>query len=359
MASAAPLRIWRIQFTLRTLLVMLTCIGAGLAIYRWPWVETYESPGPGSLQLNAHASLKFARGAWRCELSGSILLPRFVSEGVTNFRVTTTRRRGWNGRALRHGPAEYWRLPDVGPPELFLRCDYSDDERTCLTWFEHGEVVYTESHRDGKLHGANFDRDSFLSSHGNYERGQRVGAWKETRHYGTDETGPFPLELTHSFRDGLFDGDWIWKSSRSGVLQTAKYDSGQLIEWNGKPVRRAMEDLLTPLNLSAEDRQRLLAPASLVKFDRLPQTPDSTIHEWQGIIDGQRTGLVIRQTPEQFRGMYFFLFVDEIEFHEHSETSPLQIVLEHALVHHDTLIIREGKLIVERIHHLETEEQRP
>ena len=54
----------RLQFSLRALLLLMAIVGAAIVVYRWPWTET------------------------EVEYSGT--------------RVTTFRR-GWNGKAVRHG----------------------------------------------------------------------------------------------------------------------------------------------------------------------------------------------------------------------------------------------------------------
>jgi hypothetical protein len=52
-------------------------------------------------------------------------------------------------------------------------------------------------------------------------------------------------------------------------------------------------------------------------------------------------------------GTNLSLPIEEIDFSVHEGVSPLQIVVEHALVRSETLICRDGFLRVEEIHRLE------
>ena len=346
------LRGWRLQFSLRALLVMLTCVGSGLAIYRWPW-ETIEHKFPGAVQLT-HARVQFSGGAWRGESADA--KAHFAAGSPLNYRVSTTWHRGWNGRALRHGISECWRLADDKPEELFLRWQYVDDELTSFTWFEEGEVWHSEHYRDGLLHGPFLERGHLHSRReGNFERGKRAGVWRDVRDYGETDGQQTEVELTYSFRDGLCDGDWTWKSSRGSVLQTAKYEAGQLISWNDKPIQTALQDLLAASNLSAEDRKRVLASTGLVKFQLLPQNGIWNVRDYRCLIDGQQTGLVIQQKVLKIKGKVWYLGFEEIDFTDDPQKSALQIIVEHALARSDTLVVRDGHLVVERIYQVEKE----
>ena len=81
---------WRLQFSLRLLLLSITATGIGLAIFRWPWEEVHHG-----------------------------------SSTIT----TTNYRRAWNGTALRHGPAETRQTDGSERTESIYRDDVLIKER--------------------------------------------------------------------------------------------------------------------------------------------------------------------------------------------------------------------------------------
>jgi hypothetical protein len=139
------------------------------------------------------------------------------------------------------------------------------------------------------------------------------------------------------------------------VLQSAKYDSGQLIEWNGKPKRHALQELLASAGISADTRDRLLSYHDDMWFQTVQLQPANDPAQLQYLelrIDRQWTGVGIWQFRNQSDATR--LSVVQINFLQHKGVGPFIVVLEHALAHSETLVWRDGALRLEKIYRLET-----
>ncbi|WP_254507491.1 hypothetical protein [Anatilimnocola floriformis] len=324
----------------------MTCIGIGLTVYRWPWVETTAANDP-MLRSVILSRFEFIGGAWQAESLPSFSRPR--SGTASGYRITTYRR-GWTGKPLRHGPSECWRSADTGPEWLVWRQEFIDDELICqFCYDEEGILTHSEHFQGGVLHGPYLDRNVLRTVKGNYVRGQCDGTWEEIQEHAIIDDLVFYVYVTRSFRDGVFHGDWVWKTSPDGVLQSAKYDSGRLVEWNGKPLRQAMEELITPCELRDEKmRELLLSPASDARFQR------TTTDFWtdECVIGGQLTGLTITRPQGSYLSGNWHDTFGKLNLAEHQPKAPLAVAIEHALARSQTLIWRDGGLHLVRIEHL-------
>jgi hypothetical protein len=126
-ALPARPRGWRLQFSLRLLLVVLTVVAIGFPIwYRWPYRETTEQRDPAS---------------------GKLEVTRII-----------TWQRQWGGERLAHGP-----------------------ETTI-----HGDgTTVTDNNVQGKRHGPHVVRDAtgHFWSRGQYVDGLSEGRWVDEMHW--------------------------------------------------------------------------------------------------------------------------------------------------------------------------------
>jgi len=181
-------RICRLQFSLRWLLLLMFGVGIALVIYRWPWEEEHDPPGPE--------------------------------------RTVTRYHRGWNGKPVKHG----WEV-EYGEP--FTTKRWFDEGDLRLTQNFEGDKLFAESaYRNGKLNGSHFGIGSESSARGNYRNDKQHGPWR------------------YEFADTICDELWqngqrhglrTWKTKSGRVLQTAHYEDDRLVEWNGKPVAEELQ----------------------------------------------------------------------------------------------------------------------
>ncbi|WP_254511974.1 toxin-antitoxin system YwqK family antitoxin [Anatilimnocola floriformis] len=258
--------------------------------------------------------------------------------------TTSTYRRGWNGKPQLNGVRQYWRLPNpdaitekATSPVLVVEKHYVDNDLRRVTFLdvETGETVYSKGYLNGLPHGK--------STGGAYHNGKRVGIWHEIPYYaGTEE-----ISVQKSYRDGYLHGEWIWKGAGGRTLQTAKYDDGRLIEWNGLPTKQAIELLLRKCELDDADFSRLQRPAACVELISQPSLDNSTkrgqprTNRWQLHVDGQRTNLTLAERvldPFDFfpphRNITNFLPGDPI----------IESLLATCLNSNETLVLREHTL---------------
>lgn len=61
-------------------------------------------------------------------------------------------------------------------------------------------------------------------------------------------------------------GERIWKDGAGNVLQTATFERGELVSWNGQPVQRALEEWFARNQICERSQAALLAPVGDVKW---------------------------------------------------------------------------------------------
>ena len=182
--SLAPKpRRWRLQFSLRLLLLAFTGFAIGFPIwYRWPFEVTehnYRDPRTGGTTTAPTSS------------------------------VTRTWRRNWGVGKVLHGRS----VTDV-PWASMRRIEHYDN---------------------GVLHGKyEIFMKGKLTTTGHYDRGQREGTWVEY------DSGTTCTARWHQDKlDGLYE-----TAFNNGVKQQYHFAMGRLIDANGKPVKARLFDQL-------------------------------------------------------------------------------------------------------------------
>src|SRR5690349_21236113 len=100
--ATPPRRPWfRLQFSLRAVLVLMALVGIGLVIYRWPWERVLNFP----LDKAEGFAIPLDSGLFHGALGPA---PDFREEKAIPARVVTTFRRDWRGKPIAHGPHRYY-----------------------------------------------------------------------------------------------------------------------------------------------------------------------------------------------------------------------------------------------------------
>jgi hypothetical protein len=166
----------RLQFSLRALLLLVTLVGLGLTYYRWPWEET-----------------------------------GVLSDQETK---TTTYRRAWNGRRVKHG-----RQFIVGKNQrLVHEVVYHDDERR----FDR------QYHPSGEL-----DCETAYPPPGNVAH---------VRRFKTIGSETVVCEQRIALDAARISN--TWRTNDGVQLQSADYVAGVLTHWNDQPIELAIERVL-------------------------------------------------------------------------------------------------------------------
>lgn len=350
-------RIVRLQFSLRALMVLMAVLGIAITIFRWPWQATKQeswmqssllrsADGPGNDSIVRESNRWQSK--WWPPFSG-----KFSANRVDEYRVTTTYRRGWTGKPQRHGLQEYWRVAEKRVPVLVMQKHYVDDELRRLIHYddESGKIVHSEGRLNGVPHGKYLHRGFRESEEGVYWMGKRTGIWQSeynTSYFNDRER----ISLQSAYRDGLLHGEWSWKrTTDSRNLQTARFEAGRLVELNGMPKRAAIQKLLELCAISEELRTKLQQSSAIVNVSAESTFTIRTCHVQIG---GQSTGFAIHTRAQStYDPRDLVLDVDplnpHLEYEFPADEPPLESLLEDALAHSQTLMIRSGKLFLVRI----------
>lgn len=217
----------RLQFSIRALLVLMAVVGAGIVVYRWPWTVTADTP---------------------------------------MVTTTTQYRRGWNGKAVKHG-----RETKVYFDNLYVQ-----------TWFEEGELrrerteygdgmIIDKSVQGGVDDGPYLVSNLGVTVSGQYRQGKQVGTWRSESK---------DVHSTSRFENGIQHGPSQWMSPQGEIIQTTEYEAGELVRWNGKPVAEAVRDWMTASIPAADLRKKLL---KTVTRDDDSSTSSTPLHYGQSI----------------------------------------------------------------------------
>lgn len=199
-------RTFRLQFSLRALLVLMALVGVGIVVYRRPWTVEVEDK---------------------------------------ESRTTSQYRRAWNGKPVKHG---------VEIKQFF-------GGFTWHHWFEEGQLLkeqgfrsgalICESHwRNGKMHGPFWSKGD-EERVGDYDQGELHGKWTVT---SSDE-------IRHEeYHHGKVHGRQEWRTRAGRVLQTAEFDQGRLVKWNDREVAAEVRRWVETNVTDTEQRVTLLTP---------------------------------------------------------------------------------------------------
>lgn len=186
-------RFLRLQFSLRALLLAITLVAAGLTAYRWPWtVETTSQTD------------------WDNRRPTIVLTPY---------------RRTWNGKPEKHGTGHSLELQDHWGVERL---------------YSNGDLIHEWVYLDGHC-----VRSQRYTS-GNRSIAQPIPAAREVRgvRRSTSEHDDETVTQICPWRNYERHGLSTWISSNGETLQTAEFERGRIVKWNGKPVGEALEQWL-------------------------------------------------------------------------------------------------------------------
>jgi hypothetical protein len=220
-STLAPSRRWRLQFGIRGLLVLMTAVAVSLHVYRLPWTESTAR-----------------------------------DEGINHRTIiTTTLRRGWNGKPHKHGPERHLYLHR----EVLVDYSYVDGELQRERHYHNGRMTQEYLIAAGKSHSV---RTVELPSD------EINGVWETSVDCGD--------EIVHQscpWRNGARHGLSTWTSSSGKLLQSAKFELGRLTKWNGEPVAAALAKWRDAHLTTEHDREQfaqLLLGQAEYQYDRQP-----------------------------------------------------------------------------------------
>jgi hypothetical protein len=180
-ALRARPRAWRLQFSLRLLIVAFTAFAIGFPIwYRWPYRETIEKRDPATGKL------------W-------------------STRIITWQRQ-WGGERLAHGP-----------------------EQTIL---DDGNITITMNNVQGNRHGPYTVRDvkGRKRESGQYVDGLKEGRWVAENRWTSRSGEVWRVNVT-SWHRGLLDGECEFSTGpKHADKNIATFSGGRLVSYNGQSI---------------------------------------------------------------------------------------------------------------------------
>ena len=346
-AATSLARFFQPRFSLRTLLVLMAVVGVALTIYRWPWKGTKLFQA-GNTNIywgelgRSDANIAMQDGKLRSdwEEPGTWI---YSDTDINRFQQTTTYRRAWNFAHLKDGVEEVREAIGIEYP-LLVRREYIDGDLRRLTLFNKGKAYHSEQRLNGKAHGA-FDGSQswYTRTKGNYDQGQKVGTWAAWYDVeGLNATNQETIEVEQSYSQGWLHGDWIWKTQDGRVLQSARFEQGNLAQWNGQPVNTALRELFQQCVFSDKTRADLLLPG-----EPLFETKEAAAHEfefWARLHDDKSFEYaIIRPTGTDFRVAGWRL--EDVHKYDRSTGRATGVeLLEFCLLGAETLTVRYGQL---------------
>lgn len=210
MDAPLPQRRWlRLQFGLRSALVLMTLAAIGVAMWtRWPYA----------------VDEKVAQTLW-LEVVGR--RPGYATGAYNTWTITATResahyRRLLGGQRVRHGESQ-----------LFVT---------------NGDRVVQRHFRDGILHGDY--REWYATggprTEGQYNRGRKHGQWLLLARAKLEEAAN-DYRRTQNWNLGVPHGEWKWEDGYGTVYLHVLYDTGRVTAINGEPVTDYFDDICRSL----------------------------------------------------------------------------------------------------------------
>lgn len=226
MSTPASPRTRRLQFSLRWLLVVITLGAVVLAAYRWSWED-----------------LKIEWGA--AEEPESVLV--------------ATYHYGWNGKPVKHGPDRSFQLETgSGIEKIWFEGVLINERR-----FVGGELV--ESRRWSQPPGSGKGTKRTLAD-GTIVPWDVSGRWTLKRNQDYEA-----IVQTVEWRNAQRHGKSVWKNHLGVELQSAEFDRGRIVKWNGEPIEAAFASWLEREVPDAELRRALNARLQVtLDYDHAP-----------------------------------------------------------------------------------------
>lgn len=224
---------FRLQFSLRMILLMMALVGVALTIYRWPWVES-----------------DFAYQTIGDEISGE--------KARNEFERRITYHRDWRGRAVKHGVEQ-----SLLNGKVWHEAHYYDGELNGRrrVWNGRGGLAIEAHYLDGLLHGAfrcgNGEQWQF---EGQYAGDKMHGEWRiiasPTADFWlpdlfsayVDANGQPPyvgilnsipddaVRIVANYRQHRLHGRTTWSTLDGELINAAEYADDEIVSWNGQPI---------------------------------------------------------------------------------------------------------------------------
>jgi antitoxin component YwqK of YwqJK toxin-antitoxin module len=248
-------RRFRLQVSLRVLLLLMAVIGVSLAVYRWPWEETKQH------QIGKE----------------------FFNGDIADYVTTSTWHRNWRGTPVLHGAKLIQRNK-----QLRVESNYYDGElHGPRRVYDHrGRLLWEAHYRNGRLHGkfrAGNGEHWYWS--GEYWADEPHGIWEFITYRPTVQIvqPPRPSDFQKSYfffaenaaiiarrkeqdvernfirqkqswQRGQRHGEWKWEALEGELLSAAEYNNGDLVRWNGEDVAAQFWEWLraAPLHSAAK-----------------------------------------------------------------------------------------------------------
>jgi hypothetical protein len=345
--------LFRLQVSLRALLLLTLLVCVGLTIYRWPWVEEtmlrYEFayiPAAEADVLRSDFPNPSTHRTIRAQNLSRLMMNRLqtgrVVKGselieIQEFREQTTYVRGWKGSPVKHGLQRAWDADGTLRNEKrFVDCELVQNN------------IYSADHRDwesiqlrnGVRHGTYACCAGRRTWEGEFRDGKRAGNWKMTFRDGKET-----IVTRQAFVNDRAEGDWTWTNAAGQVLQTARFHKGRLVLWNGRPVSDELKQLMELQQVDELTRETLLAPRKLqpdVEMSQLVSDAyesDPFVRIWN-LNKNQR--LLLHSPGEEVYGGFLELLMDA-----HDPDRLLgEVIVQQALLASRTISFRFGLLYV-------------
>jgi hypothetical protein len=216
---------FRLQISLRMLLLLMLFVGVGLTIFRWPWVEEDRIPDPLSRE-----------------------------PGIIERKITY--RRNWRGKKIKNGLSQTFVENRLQSSEHFYKGEYHGSQRY---YDRQGRLTIEKTYRHGQQHGLfRVGNGVTWMAEGSFANDRPHGEWKylierndqfdwpyDSIGDGDTPSGLFPASdiayasnpqtVIAQWQHGKRHGRWTW-TPPGQVLRSAEYADDELVRWNNKPV---------------------------------------------------------------------------------------------------------------------------
>jgi hypothetical protein len=225
--SPAP-RAFRLQFSLRWLLILVTLGAIVLAAYRWHWEDVAIFPSDPDQPETVH---------------------------VTTYHY------GWNGKPVKHGRERTFQLETGTGTENI----WTEGELKNVREFVAGELVGSKSLPERGSTERKLGADGIKRYwDGNVE--DSAGVWHLVRNQEWEE-----IQQTVAWRNAHRHGPSTWRNRADEVLQSAEFDHGRIVKWNGEPIETAFQQWLERRVPNEQLRRALASPLQMpLDYDYMP-----------------------------------------------------------------------------------------